>query len=298
MRWQFSWLIIAWCTTFVLLGAPVSGWAQGAGETSAASRLLKAQAGDSQEQFLLGVMYEGGNGVAQDFTQAAHWYRQAAEHGHTRAELSLGSLYDRGQGVEQSYEKAAKWYSKAAIAGDGEAMFFLGSMYYNGDGLKSDLAASLVWFQGAAEKQYPLAEQALAKVKVELAQNREAQNRTGSTITPAAALRPKAVNSQKQAAMAAANTDPLQSITPVKKGYVVQIGSFQSREKAKKFLDYIQTKAAGLIQPSLARIYKKTFASGRVFYRLNVNHYNQRSEANQQCVQLKSRDIDCIVVKY
>src|SRR5438093_3695876 len=58
---------------------------------------------DPNAQFLLGMLYDAGKGVAQDQTAAASWYRKAAGQGHTLAQLYLGMLLYSGQGVKQDY---------------------------------------------------------------------------------------------------------------------------------------------------------------------------------------------------
>jgi TPR repeat protein len=35
--------------------------------------------GDADAQLLLGIMYEGGQGVSQDYAEALKWYRKAAK---------------------------------------------------------------------------------------------------------------------------------------------------------------------------------------------------------------------------
>ena len=40
---------------------------------------------------------------------------------------NLGVLYDNGQGVKRDYTQARQWYEKAAAAGDAGAMNTLGS---------------------------------------------------------------------------------------------------------------------------------------------------------------------------
>jgi len=49
---------------------------------------------------------------------AANWFRKAAEQGDTGAQTMLGLLYDTGHGVKQDYAQAEIWYRKAAEQGD------------------------------------------------------------------------------------------------------------------------------------------------------------------------------------
>ena len=44
-----------------------------------------------------------GLGVPRDQTQAAAWYSKAADQGHPVAQYNLGVIYERGQGVTQDY---------------------------------------------------------------------------------------------------------------------------------------------------------------------------------------------------
>ena len=50
----------------------------------------RANAGDADAQFSLGVKYDNGEGVPQDDIEAASWYRQAAEQGIAAAQYNLG----------------------------------------------------------------------------------------------------------------------------------------------------------------------------------------------------------------
>jgi uncharacterized protein len=80
--------------------------------------LLPAKQGDPQAQVFVGYLYETGQGVQQDFTQAAQWYLKAAEQGDTVAQLQLGNMYQLGKGVTQSYVMAYMWLDLAASRGN------------------------------------------------------------------------------------------------------------------------------------------------------------------------------------
>jgi len=85
-----------------------------------------ADQGDAQAQYNLGVMYDKGEGVAQNKTEAAHWYRKAADQGDAQAQYNLGVMYDKGEGVAQNKAEAVNWYRKAADQGDAQAQYNLG----------------------------------------------------------------------------------------------------------------------------------------------------------------------------
>ena len=94
-------------------------------EEQAAKAKTKAQAGDTEAQFVLGIMYANGSGVEQDFKEAVKWFRKAAHQGYARAQYNLGGMYRDGLGVEQDLKEAVKWYQKAAEQGNADAQNFL-----------------------------------------------------------------------------------------------------------------------------------------------------------------------------
>ncbi len=69
----------------------------------------------------LGVCYENGNGVTPSYTEAAKWYRLAAEKGHSCAQYNMGCCYWNGRGVTKSRTTAISWWKKAAAQGDEDA---------------------------------------------------------------------------------------------------------------------------------------------------------------------------------
>ena len=60
---------------------------------------VKANAGDADAQYNLGVCYNVGHGVPQDSVQGAAWIRKAAEQGLVGAQFNLGLMYAYGRGV-------------------------------------------------------------------------------------------------------------------------------------------------------------------------------------------------------
>ncbi len=105
---------------------------------------------DPNAQFLLGMLYDSGKGVAQDQAVAAKWYRKAAEQKHLIAQLFLGVMLYSGQGVKRDYKEAARWLRTPADSGSDEAQFYLGSMYANGTGVKMDQAEAIRWLEKSA----------------------------------------------------------------------------------------------------------------------------------------------------
>jgi uncharacterized protein len=72
---------------------------------------ISAKQGDALSQLLLGLMYDEGKGVKQDFIEAIKWYRRFAELGNASAQNNLGVMYAQGQGVLKNYVLAHMWFS-------------------------------------------------------------------------------------------------------------------------------------------------------------------------------------------
>ncbi len=117
--------------------------------------LAKATAGDAASQILIGEKYAAGAGVAQDYKQAADWYRKAADQGNVAAEIHLADLYRDGQGVARDKEQAAAWYRKAAEQGDAGAQGTLGTLYTYGQGVPQSDVDAYFWFDLAAAVKGP-----------------------------------------------------------------------------------------------------------------------------------------------
>ena len=117
-----------------------------------------AEHGDARAQCSLGYCYYNGNGVPQNYAKAVKWYTKAAEQGDARAQCSLGVCYNNGNGVPQNYAKAVKWYTKAAEQGYAGAQFYLGVCYNNGLGVPQNYAEAVKWYTKAAEQGYATAQ--------------------------------------------------------------------------------------------------------------------------------------------
>ena len=74
----------------------------------------QAAQGNAWAQHNLGVLYDNGRGVLQDYVKARGWYEKAAAQGNAWAQHNLGALYDNGRGVPQDYVKAYMWLDLAA----------------------------------------------------------------------------------------------------------------------------------------------------------------------------------------
>lgn len=87
---------------------------------------ISADYEDPDIQFKMGLKFASPEGGAQDYGQAAEWYRKAAEQSHSLAQFNLGVMYAQGQGVAQDEAQSLVWFGKAAEQGDAGAQFHLG----------------------------------------------------------------------------------------------------------------------------------------------------------------------------
>jgi uncharacterized protein len=73
-----------------------------------------ADQGDADAQFLLGLMYDSGEGVPQDYALAVEWYRKAADQGYPPAQLNLGVAYFGRERGPEDLILADMWVNLAA----------------------------------------------------------------------------------------------------------------------------------------------------------------------------------------
>lgn len=114
--------------------------------------LVRAQQGDAKSQYDLGHMYFHGEGVPQDYTKAAHWFRLSADQGNAAAQSGIGYMYHNGKGVPQSDAEALRWNLLSAKQGYAKAQSNIGTMYYYGQGVTQDYTESVRWYRLAAEQ--------------------------------------------------------------------------------------------------------------------------------------------------
>ena len=115
----------------------------------------------AREQYDLGVMYQEGQGIRQDYMKAFECYTKAAEQEFSKAQYNLGTLYKKGQGVPQNFIKAAEWYTKAAESGHTCAQYDLGIMYEEGQGVPQNSIKAAEWYIKAAEQGHADAQETL-----------------------------------------------------------------------------------------------------------------------------------------
>jgi len=133
-------------------------------------------------QNALGELYEAGEVQPKDYSEAAHWYRLAADAGNARGQYNLGRMIVEGQapataaktienvsvnqaaaeapiwsaGMQahsagrEKYSAAASLWQKSADSGDHLAQYRLGGLYASGLGVPYDLLRAEQLYRQAA----------------------------------------------------------------------------------------------------------------------------------------------------
>jgi TPR repeat protein len=136
----------------------------------------KADQGNAEAQFSLGLRFANGGPAVLDYTKAAHWYLLAANQRHPLAQFNLGLMFADGQGVTQDDAKSLMWMRLAALQGDAGAQHHLGMKHrrdsFEGlpkDALESNLEA-YKWFHLAAAQGYRASDSARDDIAIGLTQ--------------------------------------------------------------------------------------------------------------------------------
>lgn len=132
------------------------------------SAKAKAEAGDSQAQYELGLFYSQDyeRVIAIDYFEAFTWTHRAAQKNHRMAQRLLARFYEQGRGTDKSLEEAIKFYRSSALLGCKQSQRWMGQMYHTTfhgsktyeEFIKKDstnLSEAYAWFLMGAEKSIP-----------------------------------------------------------------------------------------------------------------------------------------------
>ena len=84
---------------------------------SMAAYKVGAAGGDALCQWMVGSMYNDGEGVDVDYAQALPWIEKAAAQDYPKAFCQLGAMYVNGSGVTPSWRRAREYYERAIELG-------------------------------------------------------------------------------------------------------------------------------------------------------------------------------------
>ncbi len=113
--------------------------------------IAKANAGEANAQYLLGLCLETGQGIEQSIAKSLEWMAKAAKQGHSLAQYKLGMSHAFGVGLPQNFSEALIWYQRAAEQGLSDAQYMMGMSLQHGLGGPQNLEQSIRWYQRAAD---------------------------------------------------------------------------------------------------------------------------------------------------
>jgi localization factor PodJL len=131
-------------------------------EITPPSLSIAAKNGDPLALFEIGARYTEGRGVANNFAEAAKWYKLSADKGFALAQYRLANFLEKGTGLAPDIKEAKRYYEMAAAAGNASAMHNLAVIYASGKDGAQDYAKAVEWFgkaaaHGVSDSQFNLA---------------------------------------------------------------------------------------------------------------------------------------------
>lgn len=117
------------------------------------TQAAKDNHGPPEAKCRLGRLYQLGQGVPQDFQQAAQWYNKAYKASSALGAYRLARMYEQGEGFQQSDKKALDWYRKGALlfgADGAKCALKMAQLDRSGKGPDEDAKLSQAWIRRAA----------------------------------------------------------------------------------------------------------------------------------------------------
>ena len=120
--------------------------------------------GSLEAEYLLGQLYENGDGVPQDFDQSRYFFGKAADQGYSPAQYKLGKLLinaefdDPQEGarseedVQQKMAKGVALLRKSADSGYAPSQYEMGLLALNGNMIAKSPEQALTYFKSAADQ--------------------------------------------------------------------------------------------------------------------------------------------------
>lgn len=118
----------------------------------------------SRSENNLGLMYEKGKPVKQDYMKAMNYYYMAYQKGNPYAAYNLGRMFEKGIGTHVDVQKAFKLYQFSALRGHRPAQHKMGSFYAEGQGMPKNLIQARFWFGLAARYGCLASENSIKKI--------------------------------------------------------------------------------------------------------------------------------------
>jgi TPR repeat protein len=170
--------------------------AREAGDSSAEDAVRRSEAEkkatDGEACRRIGQMYQAGDELPKDLTQALRWYRRAGDSGDAEANVRVAGIllsqgrsktqdeyeeartrcekaseqysqgaycvaliYKRGLGVAADPVQTVKWLSRAVDLGDARPTLDLANAFWKGDGVRPNLVTAYMWVWIASNSKVP-----------------------------------------------------------------------------------------------------------------------------------------------
>jgi len=99
---------------------------------------MACEKGDAAACTRLGLLYDTGEGVKQDYARALELYAKACDGGNAMGCYNQGLMYALGKGIKKDYRRAAELYQKGCAGGNAMGCTNLGILYRDGKGVNKD----------------------------------------------------------------------------------------------------------------------------------------------------------------
>ena len=127
-----------------------------------------SQAGDSQAQYDLSLMYLQGIGTNKNLEKGWTWMNRAADGGNVQAMLELAVRYQKSASLENAEQMAFLWFQRAAMAGSAAGQYNLAHLYEDGNQTPVDLVQAFVWMTLSNKSGNPMAATEAKQLKSKL----------------------------------------------------------------------------------------------------------------------------------
>lgn len=100
-----------------------------------------------QAEHLVGLIYEYGIGIQQDFTKALNYYRRAAEQRYIESMYNLALMYVYGRGTDIQFPRGLSLFETGCMANHAPSCHYMGIMKTYGYGTPVDYHEAVLWFE-------------------------------------------------------------------------------------------------------------------------------------------------------
>jgi uncharacterized protein len=113
---------------------------------------VRANQGEADAQYLLGLMYLSGRYLVADVELGLDWLSAAAAQEHPKAQQTVADLSFEGKLVKRNLAIAEQWYGQLSAQGNRWAQFRLGFIYSaGGDGVERNCGKAVTHFSAVGD---------------------------------------------------------------------------------------------------------------------------------------------------